>query len=147
MPIGAFNFLVTIDGVVVADFEECHLPALSFDVMEYRQGDDLDVNVHKLPGLLRYGNLVLKRGSARPPTSLALSDWFSSFIKGTGTPTQMTVTLLDAKKNPVIQWSFSNVWPVKYESPALNAKTIAVAIETLEVAVEEMKVSAGGQGT
>jgi hypothetical protein len=35
---------------------------------------------------------------------------------------------------------------VKYEAPVLNGKTSALAIETLEVAVEGMKFSLLGQG-
>jgi phage tail-like protein len=104
-------------------------------------------NVHKLPGLVRYGNLVLKRGLANSANSMAIWDWFSTFVAGTGKAKPMAVTLLDGSKNPVIRWSFTNAWPVKYESPALNAKTSALAIETLELAVEVMTVtSVANQG-
>ena len=146
-PLGAFRFLATIGNVPAAEFTECVLPAVSIDVIEYRQGSDLENNVHKLPGLVRYGNLILKRGIANSGTSMALWNWFSNWVLGTGTPEQLTVTLLDGQKDPIFRWSFTNAWPLKYESPALNGKTSALAIETLEVAVEGMKFSALGQGT
>jgi len=140
-PYDASNFLVVIDGVPVTSFMECVLPVASIEVIEYREGADLANNIRKLPGLVRYGNLVLKRGLANSPSSMALWDWFSTFVVGTGKTKQMTVTLLDSGKNPVIKWSFTNAWPVKYESPALNGRTSALAIETLEVAVEGMTVT------
>jgi phage tail-like protein len=101
--------------------------------------------IHKLPGLVKYGDLILKRGISGPPTATALWDWFSSFVKGTGKPTTLTVSLLDGQRVPVMQWTFSDAWPVEYEAPTLNGKTSTLAIETLEVAVEGMKVTASGQ--
>jgi phage tail-like protein len=140
-PYDTYNFLVQIDGILVTSFMECVLPEASIEVVEYREGAELVDNVHKLPGLVRYGNLVLKRGIANSPSSMAIWDWFSTFVAGTGEAKQMSVTLLDGGKNPVIEWSFANAWPVKYESPVLSGKTSALAIETLEVAVEGMTVT------
>lgn len=140
-PYDASNFLVVIDGIPVTSFMECVLPAASIEVVEYREGAEAVNNVHKLPGLAKYGNLVLKRGIANSPSALALWDWFSTFLAGTGKARQMSVTLLDSSRNPVMKWSFTNAWPVKYESPVLNGKTSAVAIETLELAVEGMTVT------
>ncbi len=137
-PYDAFNFLVVIDGVPAAAFSECILPAISIEAIEYREGNDLQSNVHKLPGLVRYENLVLSRGLT---LSTALWDWFNSFVQGTGTPKTLAVTLLDSRKVPVFKWSFSNAWPTKYTSPVLSGKESAIAIETLEVSVEGMAVS------
>jgi len=136
-PYVAYNFLVEIAGVQAAAFTECILPVASIEVIEYREGADVMDNIRKLPGLVKYGNLVLKRGLAN---SMALWDWFSSFATGTGTTALVTVTLLDSGKNPVIKWSFNDAWPIKYESPLLGGKTNALAIETLELAVEGMKM-------
>ena len=136
-PYASYNFKVEFLGIQQAAFTECILPVASIEVMEYRQGADAVNNIHKLPGLVRYGNLVLKRGLA---SSLALWSWFSTFVKGTGAPQPVTVTLHDSGGNPVITWEFSNAWPVKYESPPLGGKANVLAIETLELAVEGMQM-------
>ena len=141
-PYDAFNFTVEIDGVTAAAFTECVLPSVSIEVIEYREGADLEDNVHKLPGLVKYGDLILKRGLSN---STALWDWFNGFVQGNGVTKTLTVTLLNGQKDPVVTWSFENSWPVKYEAPVLNGKTSALAIESLEVAVEGMKVSMGTQ--
>lgn len=138
---GAYNFMVAIDGVPVAEFAECILPTATIEVIEYREGNELTNNIHKLPGLLTYGNLILKRGIPCPPTQLAMWDWFSSFAAGAQALKTVTVTLLDAKKDPVMKWSFANCWPVRYESPVLDGQTSALAIETVEVAVEGMQIT------
>jgi phage tail-like protein len=143
-PYDAFNFIVAIDGVQVAAFTECILPAVSIEVIEYREGADVESTIHKLPGLVKYGDLILKRGLSN---SIALWDWFSGFMQGTGTTRTLTVTLLDAQRSPVMQWSFANAWPVKYEGPVLKGKTNTLAIEVLDVAVEGIKVTMLGQST
>jgi phage tail-like protein len=140
-PNDALNFIVSIDGVPVASFAECILPAVSIDVIDYREGFDPAANVHKLPGLVSYGNLILRRGISKPPTTTTIWDWFSRFVSGTGSPTAIAVTLLDSKRDPVLKWSFTNCWPVKYESPVLNGKTSAIAIESVEIAVDGVQVS------
>ena len=56
----------------------------------------------------------------------------------------ITVQLLDAKRNPVIEWKFTNCWPIKYELPVLSGHTSALAIESVEIAVEGMTMTVMG---
>ena len=74
--------MVTIGAVPAALFTECVLPTVSLDVVEYRQGNDVVNNVHKLPGLVRYGNLTLGAASATssPCGTGSIPSW-----KGRGT--------------------------------------------------------------
>ncbi|MGA2665904.1 MAG: phage tail protein [Nitrososphaerales archaeon] len=143
-PYGASNFQVSIGGVPTAGFEECILPTVTIETTEYRQGSDVENSVRKLPGLVRYGDLVLKRGLAPSAGALALWDWIQGFAQGAGTSALVTVTLLDGERNATLQWSFADSIPVKYVSPALNGKVNAIAIESLVIAVGSMKVSAVG---
>lgn len=122
----------------MAGFEECVLPAASIEVMEYREGIELSNNVHKLPGLVRYSNLILRRGLT---DSMDLWTWFDGIVSGTGQTQDVVVTLRDALKNPAVMWKFKNCLPVKYEPSPLNASRSALAIETLELAVDGMEVA------
>lgn len=141
-PYGSYNFTVTIDGVAAASFTECILANVSFDVIEYRNGADPVGNVHKLQGLARYGNLVLKRGV---DNNLALWNWVKGFLDGSGNLTTVGVTLLDSKRLPVVTWTYTKCWPVKYEGPVLNGQTSALAIENLEIAVDSVAVTPSSQ--
>ena len=143
-PYGAYNFLVKISGYSSTAFSECTIPAAEIDVMEYREGNDKLNTVRKLPGMTRYGRLVLKRGLT---TNMDLWDWFSSFAQGTGTRQSLSVVLLDSGKNPVMQWNFTNAWPVKYEPPVLEGTRSVLAIETLEVVFDTMVLAGSPSGT
>ena len=143
-PYGAYNFLVKIPGIVSVAFAECVIPAAEIDVIEYREGNDRPNNVRKLPGMARYGRLVLRRGLT---TNMDLWNWFSSMAQGTGTAQSLSVVLLDSGKNAVMQWNFTNAWPVKYEPPVLDGKKSELAIETLEVVFDTMVLALSPSAT
>ena len=138
-----FNFLVEIDGVPVVAFAECTLPSITIESAEYREGSDIVNNAHDVPGLVKYGDLTLKRGLANSASTTALFEWINGFVQGKGTKREVKVQLLDSQRNPAISWSFSNCWPTKWEAPALNAKTSSIAIETLVVSVDGVSMASG----
>jgi len=145
-PYDAFNFLVEIDGVPAAAFSDCILPTVSIEPIEYREGSDSVENIHKFPGLVKFGYLILKRGLTNSPDSTVIWNWLNGFVQGNGSMKSITVNMLDGKKVPVFKWSFTNAWPTKYDAPPLSGKTSAFAIETLEVAVDGMTFTSLGQG-
>jgi phage tail-like protein len=127
-PYRNFNFRVEIDGVTLAAFSEVGGLEASVDVVEYRTGSDPLQSVRKLPGLRRYGNIVLKHGLTQ---NHELWAWFKSGERRDG-----AIILLDDAFHDVLRWHFTNAFPCKWEGPALNARTSEVAIETIELAVE-----------
>jgi phage tail-like protein len=142
-PYDALNFLVEIDGVTAAAFTDCTLPSVQIDQIDYREGNDTADNIHKIPGLVRFGHLILKRGLSSSPDSTAIWDWLYGFVQGKGVMKGITVSMLDEKRVPVFQWTFTNAWPTKYEAPPLSGRTSAFAIETLEVVVDTMTLTLG----
>lgn len=135
-PLGQFNFLIQIDGVTKAGFSEVSGLTTDTNVMEYREGDESNhgVNtVRKLVGLVKYNNIVLKRGWTKDASLWA---WRKTVLDGNTQRQSGSISLLDEGRNKVLSWSFHDAWPVKWEGPALNAKTSEVAIETLEIVHE-----------
>jgi phage tail-like protein len=135
-PYGQFNFLIQIDGVTKAGFSEVSGLTTDSNVMEYREGDESNhgVNtVRKLVGLVKYNNIVLKRGWTK---DASLWNWRKSVLDGKTQRQSGSIALLDEGRNKVLSWSFHDGWPAKWEGPALNAKTSEVAIETLEIVHE-----------
>ena len=98
------------------------------DILEYREGGINDL-VHRLPGQLRYPNLVLGGGV----TSRAVEEWFAQTRLGAERHA-MTVTFLDSAGTAVRAWSFAEAFPVRWTGPVLTAGGGAVAGEELEVA-------------
>jgi phage tail-like protein len=135
-PYAAFNFLVEIDGVTIAGFSECSGLSSETDPIEYRNGSE-DITVRKLPGLVKYSNITLKRGFTQ---SKELWQWRKQVLDGKTQRRSGTVTLLDEARKPALRWNFREAWPRKLDGPTLNAKTNEVAIETLEIAHEGLVV-------
>lgn len=136
-PYANFNFVVAVDGIEEIGFAEVELPAAEIETIEYREGADRVSASRKLPGRVRYGNLVLRRGvSGR----LELWRWFDATRNGQLDRRNVTITLLDETRNAVQQWRFRDAWPAKFETSDLNAKGNEVVIETLELAVESIDV-------
>src|SRR5262245_15343000 len=136
-PYSAFNFLVTIDGVVSqAGFSEVSGLSMETDVIEYRTGSE-DTTVRKLPGLKKFANIVLKRG-VTPDTKLW--EWRKQVLDGKTQRQSGSITLLDEARKPAVEWAFREAWPRKLDGPTFNGKTNEVAIETLELAVESVQV-------
>jgi len=137
-PFGAFNFLVEIDGVTKAAFMEVSGLGLEIDVIEYREGGDPSLGARKLPGRIRYSNIVLKRGIT---VDSSLWDWIKRVIDGAVLRANMTITLLDDQRQAVVRWNIKRAWPAKWTGPALNAKSSEVAIESLEIAHEGLELA------
>ena len=136
-PYANFNFLVEIDGIVKAGFSEVSGLTTDTNVIEYREGSD-PIHVRKLPGLIRYTNIVLKRGITQ---DTSLWNWFKTVLNGNVQRANGSIVLLDSARNPVLRWNFVNGWPCKWEGPYLNGKTSEVAIETLEIAHEGLDLA------
>lgn len=129
-PYKNFNFTVSINGIT-AGFSEVSGLDSEVSVIEYREGGDH--LIRKLPGLIKFANIVLKRGITE---SLELYNWYKAIMQGKNDRRDGSIILLDDERTPVTRWNFKNAFPCKYQGPDLNAKTSEVAIETLELACE-----------
>ena len=138
-PYRDFNFRVEIDGIGEAQFCEVSIPEAEITVVEYREGADKTAATRKLPGRVRYGNIVLKRGVTG---DLALWEWFRAIAAGDFQPRTVSIILLDAERQPVLRWNAADAWPTKYDSSDLHAKGNEVVIELLELAVERIEIEA-----
>jgi phage tail-like protein len=142
LPYGNQHFTVDLgDGGVgpAAGFSEVVLPDISIDVIEYRNGNDKETGVHKLPGLARYNNVILRRGIIG---SLNLYTWIDQVRNGNVSAGRtVTINLLSEDLTSVVlTWKLSRAWPVKYSFGNLNGKGTDVAIEELVLAYERLEM-------
>jgi phage tail-like protein len=142
-PYGNFNFLVDLgDGEnqgPLAGFSEVVLPEAEIEVIEYRTGNVKESGVSKLPGRVRYGNVVLKRGIIG---ALNFYQWWNDVRNGNvGARRTVTIQLLNEDRSEVVMtWKLARAWPAKYTGPHLKGKGNDVAIEELELAFERMEI-------
>jgi phage tail-like protein len=139
-PYGNFNFVVTIDGSSeTAGFSEVRAPSVTVDVVEYRTGADKTNQVRKLPGVVRYGDVTLKRGIVG---SRLLYEWVEAVRTGAADVRRtVTIQLLNEDRSDVVwTWKLLRAFPRKYEGPTLRANGNDVAIEELVLCHEGLEV-------
>lgn len=133
-PYLGYNFLVEIDGITQAGFQEVSGLDVSTDSVDYREGADPS-HARKLPGLTKYGNITLKRGIT---DSDELWKWRMTVVSGKPVRKNGSIILLDSTGSEKLRWNFFMAWPSKWTGPSFNAGSASVAIETLEIIPEEI---------
>lgn len=92
--------------------------------------------IHRLPGQVRYPNLVLKRGLVTQDSYLAR--WFSELKGGSYAqpiePRAVQVNLLGEDHLPRVSWFFERAYPVRWELGVLDSTHNTYTVETLELA-------------
>lgn len=133
-PYGDFNFLVEIDGLFKAAFQEVSGFDSSIDVIDHREGGD-NTTMRRLPAMTKYSNITLKWGVT---DDRELYDWHRQWVTGDPAAVRKTgsIVILDRQGNEKVRWNFFNAWPAKWTGPQFNAEGTDVAIETLELAHE-----------
>ena len=133
----AFQFMVEIDGISQARFQEVGGVDATTDVIEYREGGDL-LGTRKLPGQTKHSNLSLKRGYT---DDAQLWTWYEDVMTGRteNIRRNISVVQLNMSGQEVMRWNLYQAFPVKYTAPGFNAKGNDLAIETLEVAYERIE--------
>lgn len=133
-PYGAYNYLVEIDGISRAAFQDCTGLGSTIDVKEYNEGGR--TTPMKLAGLTKYSNIVLKRGVT---DDRQLWDWHKQAIDGNVQRKNGSIVLLDRGGQEKVRWNFFDGWVAKWTGPDFKAETGDIAIETIEIAHERME--------
>ena len=132
-PFGNYNFLVELDGIARAAFQEASGFNSTIDVIEHREGGE-NTTMRKVPGLTKYSNIVLKWGIT---DDRELYDWHRRIVQGAPMERKNgSIILLDRGGTEVVRWNFVRAWPSKWDGPDFNAEGTDVAIEMLELAHE-----------
>jgi phage tail-like protein len=141
-PYAGYNFEVIIKGIsddgtaVKGSFSEVSGLDVEVPPIEYRTGSE-DITVRKIPGLVKFPNIVLKWGVTG---DIAFWNWILEGMNGKVHRTEGSIILLDENKQEVQRWNFRRGWPCKMTGPGLNAKNNEVAMDSLEIAHEGLSV-------
>jgi phage tail-like protein len=139
-PLPKFHFLVDWGGTRIG-FTEVSGLSLETEAIEYRDGSSPVYSKLKMPGMQKYSNITLKRGVFENDNEFF--DWWNTVSLNTISRRDITISLLNEKHEPVMVWKVINAWPVKVQSPDLKSDGNEVAIETLELAHEGLKIQNG----
>jgi len=137
-PLPKFHFEIEWGGTKIGFTEVTGLDK-QVEVIEYREGHSRSYSKTKQPGLQKYSNITMKRGTFEGKTDYY--DWLKEVdMLGNTKRRDITIKLLNENHAPVFTWKALNAFPVKVQASDLKADGNEVAIETIEIAHEGLSL-------
>ena len=136
-PIVKFHFQVEWGGTKIG-FTEVSGLDVETEVVEYRHGASPEYFKTKMPGMQKYSNITLKRGTFA--TDNEYYSWWNTVKLNTIERRNITISLLNEEHEPVVVWKVKNAWPTKIQSTDLKADGNEVAIESMELVHEGLSI-------
>lgn len=128
-PYMAYNFVVEIEGIRVAEFSEVSGLSVETQVEKKTFGGE-NHREYTFLTQTKYSDITLKHGLM---DDLYLWKWYQKVAEGkcAGVRRNASIYLMDDCGNPLMWWDVLDACPIKWEGPTLNATSSAVAVETL----------------
>lgn len=137
-PIPRFHFQVDWGGAKIS-FTEVTGLVMEREKIEYRHSDSKDFSKISMPGLIKLSNITLKRGKFEK--DFDFNTWLDDIAnERVEKRRDLVVRLLNEKHDPVAAWSASRCFPVKITAPDLKSDANEIAVESIEVAHEGLKL-------
>lgn len=136
-PLSKFHFSVEWGGTTIG-FTEVSGLDVETEVIEYRSGASPDYSKIKMPGMQKFSNITLKRGTFK--SNNEYYEWWNSIEMNQVIRRDITISLLDEEHQPVVIWKVRNAWPSKITSTDLKADGNEVAIESMELVHEGLAI-------
>lgn len=136
-----FHFRVQWDSETEIGFTEISGLDVETEVIEYRDGSSKEYNKIKMPGMQKFSNITLKRGTFKGVNEFY--NWWNTVKLNTIERRNITIVLLNEEHEPVVTWKIKNAWPTKVQSTDLKSDGNEVAIETMELVHEGLTVENG----
>lgn len=136
-PLVKFHFQVEWGGTKIG-FTEVSGLDVETEIVEYRDGASPEYSKIKMPGMQKYSNLTLKRGTFKSDNEYF--KWWNTVKLNTIERRDITISLLNEDHDPVVTWKVKSAWPTKIQSTDLKADGNEVAIESMEIAHEGLVI-------
>lgn len=109
--------------------------------IEYRKSNSKLFSTEKMPGVVKYGNITMKRGVFA--NNNTFWDWRNKISMNTIKRRTVLIKLLDESGKITMQWQLNNAWPTKITSTDLKSDGNEVTVDTLEIAHEQLIITNG----
>lgn len=139
-PLPKFHFLVDWGGTRLS-FTEVSGLNTETDVIEYRDGASPEFHKIKMPGLQKFSNITLKRGTFKGDNDFF--KWWNTVALNTIQRRDLTISLLNEQHQPVVVWKVKQAWPNKVMPGDLKADANEVLIESIELVHEGLTIQNG----
>ena len=142
-PMPKFRFEVDFgDDLKGVAFQEVSGMDVENQIIEYRNSNNPTFSTQKMPGLTKYGNITMKKGVFVNDNSFW--KWHKEISMNTIKRRTIVIKLLDENAKINIQWQLNNAWPTKITSTDLKSDGNEVAVDTIEIAHEQLTIINGG---
>lgn len=138
-PLPVFHFQVDWGGTKLG-FSEVTGLNIEVQVIEYRDGLSPDYSTVKMPGMVKFGNITLKRGVIEGDNEFY--EWLNEIKLNKIERRDIIISLLNEDHEPVMNWKVRGAWPTKITSPDLKASANEAAIESIEIAHNGVTIEA-----
>lgn len=141
-PLPKFYFSVDLgDELKNIAFQEVSGMDKEVQVIEYRHSNNKLFSTIKMPGIAKYNNITMKRG-------IFVNDntfwkWMDEIKMNIIKRRTVLIKLLDEEANVTMQWELRNAWPTKITGTDLKSDGNEVAVDTLEIAHEQLVITNG----
>ena len=138
-PLAGYQIAVDIPGVFTGYFSQCWGLGSEHEVVEQKtvnqKGEEVII---KLPGRVKWDNIVLKRGVT---SDIDIWKWRQQVLDGDveGARRDGAIILYDYNLVEVARWEFSRAWPVKLSIPQPQADRSEFLIEELTLVPESIR--------
>jgi phage tail-like protein len=135
-PLVGFHFAVEIQGAISGYFTECSGLGSENEVVEHKVVNEKGVEVvMKIPGRLKWENIVLKRGIT---SNMDIWTWRKKVEDGDIQSARQngSIVMYDQMLTEVARWNFENAWPLKVTGPSPKADGNEIGVEELTIAHE-----------
>ena len=137
-PLPRFHFQVDWGGAKIA-FTEVTGLVIEREKIEYRHSDSKDFSKISMPGLIKISNITMKRGKFEG--DFDFNAWLDAVANDrVNGRRDVVIRLLNEKHEPVAAWAASRCFPVKVTAPDLKSDANEVAVESIEVSHEGLKL-------
>jgi len=138
-PLPAFHYRVEIDGMDPVAFSDITGLSIARETITYKDGLSCIQGAKRMPGMVSDLKFTMKKGILKGDSKLYA--WINSIRITTVEKKNITISLMDEKgEAPVVTWKVSNAFPTKLDAPSFSAKTNEVAIESLELMADDLKI-------
>lgn len=139
-PLPKFYFSVDIGDQTDLPFQEVSGLDIDTEVIEYRHGNSPVHSTIKMPGLMKYGDITLKKGVFT--TDNKFYDWISKISLNTYERLTVVIRLLDEQGEPKMVWTLINAFPKQITPTDMNSQSSEGAIETIIFVHEGLRIEA-----
>jgi phage tail-like protein len=138
-PLPVYNYRVTLGSLTIGVSEVSGL-SIEYEPVTYKHGLSFVMGPKIIPGMRQPIKLTMKRGIVKQSAAFYrwLHDTYADPFKNS--KQDLLIDLCDEAGTPIVRWKVQGAMPVKIDAPTFDANSTEVAIETIELIAQDVRI-------